>query len=702
MSQAKNPVSEQAAAAKSHFWKHNTFIVLAIGCNLINCLYYIADNMMSSAIIEAVGIVMLCVFMLFNQLGLLWWPKIISILCINLHCFFLCYFQGTRQGAYLYLFPFMMAMIFFLRVRKNNFVVTAFISASTLNLLAIVIFLPYQAATLRVSDAADNSHLALNIVMNFLLVIVFFYVVLRLLDAKEKRYKSEQRFTNTLLNSSLDAVFVVDPALFVIQQYNDKAAELFGLEPHDKKPHRAYMVAEVFGRRAVPLITEILEKSEGGRVNWQGDTTFERRTRPGFHGFVSMVSFEYSEKQFIKISILDITSVKLAEFETLQAKDKAEKAAATKARFMSNMSHELRTPLNAIIGTTHLLIQDHEPLQESEHFKVLKDSSEHMLQLVNAVLDFSKLDEGKLEFIHEPFDLGQALQQAADSFVTAVQQKGIRLLREVEELPEDKKVVGDEMRLKQVLLNLLSNAVKFTEKGSVTLRAQIGESTESGVDIHFAVSDTGIGIPAEKLHLIFESFTQADAETTRKYGGSGLGLSICRELVRKMGGELKVTSKPGEGSNFYFTLRLPFEQRVMIVPQETLRGLKKLTGVRILLVEDNAVNMKIARRFLNSWGAVTDTAENGKVAWELFKEHSYDLLLVDLEMPLMDGKELLLKVRHLNPKIPAIAFTAAVYDNMYEDLQKHGFNGYLHKPFRPDEMHRNILRHLAKKPGTSN
>ena len=214
-------------------------------------------------------------------------------------------------------------------------------------------------------------------------------------------------------------------------------------------------------------------------------------------------------------------------------------------------------------------------------------------------------------------------------------------------------------------------------------------------DIYFAVTDTGIGIPAEKLHLIFESFTQVDAETTRKYGGSGLGLSICRELVRKMGGELRVTSRPAQGSTFFFTLNFSLQSQVVIVPKERLRGLRKLTGVNILLVEDNAVNLNIARRFLHSWGANIQPAENGQVAWELFRSRPFDLLLIDLEMPLMDGKSLLRQVRSVNKDIPAIAFTAAVYENMYQDLQEHGFNGFLHKPFRPDEMHRKILQHLS-------
>jgi len=553
-----------------------------MSCNLINFIYYIADGMTQSAVIEIAGIFVLSIFILFNLKGLSAVPTLLSIFFVNLHAFSLCYVQGTDQGSFLYLFPFVMAMIFFLRVRKDELVVTVFAIFTVLNLLAIVLFLPQHSAVEDVSQSMGYNHRKLNIIINFLLVIVFFYVVLRLLDAKEKRNKKH------------------------------------------------------------------------------------------------------------------IASLEKAEFEILQAKDRAEKAAAAKTRFMSNMSHELRTPLNAIIGTTHLLMQEHEQLQDSDHFKILKDSSEHMLHLVNEVLDFNKLDEGKLRLVCEPFDLGEMLHQAADTFTSTIQQKNIALLLDTSSVPKDQKVVGDEMRLKQVLLNLLSNAVKFTENGSVRLIAHFRQMTDSGAEIYFAVADTGIGIPQEKIHLIFDSFTQADAETTRKYGGSGLGLSICKELVWKMGGQLQVRSSPGKGSLFYFTIYLSFNQRTAIVPKDKLRSLKKLNGVKILLVEDNAVNMKIARRFLHSWGASIDTAENGVVAWQLFQEQSFDLLLIDLEMPLMDGKELLTQVRSVNKEIPAIAFTAAVYENMYDDLQKHGFNGYLHKPFQPDEMHRNILLHLGK------
>jgi signal transduction histidine kinase/CheY-like chemotaxis protein len=657
--------------------------------------------MTRSAVVEASGIVLLLFFMLCNMKGVVEIPRLLSILFVNCHSFALCYIEGTVQGAYLYLFPFVMAMIFFLRVRKNDLAVTLFIIFTTANLLGIVLLLPYHATFEIIPDAVAYRHLVMNIIINFLLVVVFFYFVLRLLNAKEKRNVSEKKFTDTILNTSLDAVFVVNPALMEIKQYNDKAAEFFELQAFDKKLP-AYSVSQVLGEKIADHINGIGAEPESSKVserqppsgNWQNDNVFVRSNGSSFHGFVSLVSFEYAGQHYIKISILDMTSLKVAEFEALQAREKAEKAAAAKTRFMSNMSHELRTPLNAIIGTTYLLIEDEELMQHNDHFRILKNSSEHMLQLVNEVLDFSKLDEGKLEFIREPFDLNDTLRQASDSLVTVCNQKRIQLISDLAALPEGEHAVGDQMRLKQIILNLVSNAVKFTDSGSVTLQTQIKNQVKAYREIYFAVIDTGIGIAPDKLHLIFDSFTQADVETTRKYGGSGLGLSIAKALVKKMGGDLEVASEVGSGSCFYFTLKIPFRQADLTPSTEKIKGLKQLEGVRILLAEDNALNQKIAKRFLRNWGATIHTADNGIIAWELFQEHSFDLLLIDLEMPLMDGKQLLAEVRRIDKEIPAIAFTAAIYDDMYKDLRISGFNGYLHKPFRPDEMQRTILQFL--------
>ncbi len=680
----------------------NTFIVLAIAVNLLNLLYYSTDGMTRSAVIEASGIILLFFFMFCNMKGFVEIPKLLSIIFVNCHSFALCLIEGTVQGAYLYLLPFVMAMIFFLRVRKNDLAVTLFIIFTTVNLLGIVLLLPYHGHFEIVPDAIAYHHLVMNIIINFLLVVVFFYFVLRLLDAKERKNISEKRFADTILNTSLDAVFVVNPALMEVKQYNDKAAELFELDPFDKK-HPAYSVSEVLGERiadhivgisAVPCRIERDPRPRSRPGHWQNDHVFFRSNGSSFHGFVSIVSFEYAGQQFIKISILDMTSLKLAEFEALQAREKAEKAAAAKTRFMSNMSHELRTPLNAIIGTTYLLLEEEELIQHNDHFRILKNSSEHMLQLVNEVLDFSKLDEGKLEFVREPFDLNDILRQSTDSLTTACNSKGIRLITDLADIPDGEHAVGDEMRLKQVILNLVSNAVKFTETGSVTLQTQIKQQVKAYREIYFAVTDTGIGIAPDKLHLIFDSFMQADVETTRKYGGSGLGLSIAKALVKKMGGELEVASEVDRGSSFYFTLKIPFRPADPTPLTVKVKGQKQLTGVRILLAEDNALNQKIAKRFLRNWGATIHTADNGIIAWELFQQEAFDLLLIDLEMPLMDGKQLLAAVRRIDKEIPAIAFTAAIYDDMYKDLRISGFNGYLHKPFRPDEMHRTILQFL--------
>ncbi len=685
-----------ARKATARFWHWNIFIMLAMGSTFTNLVYYTVDGMVTSTLIEGLGLVLLIIFLMCNLMGVIEVPIWLSIVFINLHSFALCYVQGVGMSSYLYLFPFVMAMIFFLRIRKNNLQLLALIIVTTVNLMAIVLLLPYHAHYEHQTDSVGYHHFVFNIIINFLLVMVTLYFALRLLDSKEMINKSERKFINTILNTSLEAVFIVDPLVMQIRQYNDKAAALFELDAF-KKDQQGDSVAELLGSSIVSRIAEMSE-APGNSINWQGDSSFSRRQSSPFHGFVSIVSFEYSGKRYIKISILDITSVKLAELEALEAKERAENAGAAKTRFMSNMSHELRTPLNAIIGTLHLLIYDHELLQHTDHFKVLKNSSEHMLQLVNEVLDFSKLNAGKLELINEPFDFTLTLKQVTASFTTATRQKNIQLFTDIDCMPPGRKVAGDEMRLRQVLLNLLSNAVKFTEAGTVTVQAKIQNTDANGALIYFAVADTGIGIAPEKLHLIFESFTQVDAETTRKYGGSGLGLSICKELIKKMGGRLQVTSRAGMGSCFYFTLHMPFQQeKNMAAPAEHVPGPGNLNGIKVLLVEDNAFNMKIARRFLDSWGADTDPAENGMVAWELFQQKAYDLLLIDLEMPRMDGRQLLTRIRNMNKSIPAIAFTATVYENMHDDLQRHGFSACLHKPFRPDELLRNILNQLGDK-----
>jgi CheY-like chemotaxis protein len=245
--------------------------------------------------------------------------------------------------------------------------------------------------------------------------------------------------------------------------------------------------------------------------------------------------------------------------------------------------------------------------------------------------------------------------------------------------------------LQQVLNNLLSNAIKFTQEGFVALTCQcLGKSSQHAI-VKFEVEDTGIGIPPNKHKEIFESFTQADANTTRKYGGTGLGLAISKKLVEMFGGTLEVTSEAGKGSKFFFTIEVKINHDwKQYINEQKPNDTTALHGIKLLIAEDNFVNLSIAKRFLNKWGVNVSEAVNGIDAIEKFKQGDFDLLLIDLEMPEMDGTTALKEIRKLNKIIPAVAFTAAVYDNMHVDLLAKGFNDFIHKPFRPEELHSKI------------
>jgi signal transduction histidine kinase/ligand-binding sensor domain-containing protein/ActR/RegA family two-component response regulator len=374
------------------------------------------------------------------------------------------------------------------------------------------------------------------------------------------------------------------------------------------------------------------------------------------------------------------------------AKDLAEKTAFVKSKFLSNMSHELRTPLNGIIGTINLMLQDRYLEEQKEHLNVLKYSSELMLGLINDVLDFSKIEAGKLELDVTCFNLRVLLEKTRALFQQQFVAKGVKLELDADE-PLDVFVMSDEIRLNQVLHNLLSNALKFTERGRVTLAARVNAASSEEMTVTFAISDTGIGISEDKLSDIFDSFSQADINTTRKYGGTGLGLAISKKLVNLFGSELKVESKVGGGSKFHFTLGLRVVTgRRPYVNEQGTKDLPSLAGIRVLVAEDNNISMKVTKRFLQKWGVEFAEARNGREAVRLFQKGAFDLLLLDLEMPEMDGYAAIKEIRKLDSEVPAIAFTASIFENMKEELYKHGFQDFIRKPFRPGDMHKKLVQ----------
>jgi signal transduction histidine kinase/CheY-like chemotaxis protein len=383
-------------------------------------------------------------------------------------------------------------------------------------------------------------------------------------------------------------------------------------------------------------------------------------------------------------------NLRKTEMELIKAKKKAEVAANAKSRFLSNMSHELRTPLNGIIGASNLLVHEVHLPSQKQSLDILRYSSEHMMTLINDILDYHKIEAGRLELEVRPVNVMQFMNRIISQFAGQVQAKGLKFHTAID-IHLDNEMYTDDTRLNQILSNLLSNAIKFTEKGSISVTAKQLHATSEKATVQFVVKDTGIGIPEHKHREIFRSFTQADIDTTRKYGGTGLGLTISKRLINMFNSELMLKSQDGKGSEFFFTVELRINQDAkMLVEEDHTVNLTSLKGYRILVAEDNKVNMSIAKRFMNKWGIIVEEAVNGREAVERSRYNKYDLMLIDLEMPEMDGVTALHEIRRLNNNVPALAFTAAVYDNMELDLRRKGFVDYIHKPFRPEVLHKKI------------
>jgi len=320
-----------------------------------------------------------------------------------------------------------------------------------------------------------------------------------------------------------------------------------------------------------------------------------------------------------------------------------------------------------------------------------------MMVLINDILDYNKIEAGKLELANAPVNIKTFVERVATQFAGQVTAKGLRFVTDIDDRL-NLELMTDETRLNQVLSNLLSNAIKFTHSGNITMAVRQILASSTKATLQFIVRDTGIGIPSNKHKEIFYSFTQADLNTTRKYGGTGLGLSITKQLVNKFNSELMLESEEGKGSTFHFTIELPIsENRKMYINEGRTKQLASLEGTQILLAEDNPVNLAVAKRFLQKWGVTVTEAMNGREAVEKFKPGFFDLILLDLEMPEMDGATALKEIRKIDANIPILAFTAAVYDNIHDDLIQKGFTDFIHKPFRPEDLHSKINLQLKAK-----
>jgi PAS domain S-box-containing protein len=670
----------------------NKILLSAALVNLLGLITYFIGGLFLSALANLITGTVFLSGIYFNHRGKFRFARILCVANINFYIVIINIAEGFRTGEYLFYFPAFIAVTFLVRVHKSyrELILTYIITA--VSALICIRFIPYDTR-IQLMDAATalgifNSRLILSIV----LTVYFSYLILRNNRDNEKLILEEKKFGESIFNTSLDGVFIINAATGIVADCNQLTLELFGVE--SKASVRGTKIDQWLGLENSKKITLLANHEAGSEKSWQGELSIRAGESKVFYGFVSAVSFMYKETRYIKISILDITNVKMTEFELIKAKEKAESAAKMKSRFLSNMSHELRTPLNGIIGASNLLLQENYQEAQKPHLDILKYSSEHMLLLVNDILDYTKIEAGKMELVNTPVNIRKFTEKVVAQFKGQVEAKGLYFNIHIDPAL-DLELITDETRLYQVLSNLISNSIKFTRHGGITLTAKKVISSSSKATVQFSIRDTGIGIPKNKRNEIFESFIQADIETTRKYGGTGLGLTITKDILTMFGSELVLESEEGKGSEFTFMLELSINENRKTYISETPSGkLTNMDGVRIMIGEDNPVNMAVAKRFLSKWGIQVTEAVNGKEAVEKFIKNGFDLLLLDLEMPEMDGATALKEIRKIDSAVPVVAFTAAVYENMLADLLQKGFTDFIHKPFRPEDLHQKISHHI--------
>ena len=390
-------------------------------------------------------------------------------------------------------------------------------------------------------------------------------------------------------------------------------------------------------------------------------------------------------------------------YELRTAKNEAEQGLKSKSEFLSTMSHEIRTPLNSVIGMSNLMLKNNPRSDQKDHLDVLQFSARNLLNIVNDILDYNKIEAGKISFEKIEIDIPEILTKIISANKNSADEKRIELNLKIGDgmLP----VMGDPTRLFQVINNLVSNAIKFTKTGEVKVSTTIEEKTDTTISIKFVVRDTGIGISEDKQKIIFDQFTQADSTTSRSYGGTGLGLAISKKIIALQGSNLELFSEEGKGSVFYFTQQFDIatiENKVITevveMPADTEIPLK---GINILLVEDNQINIFVAQSFLEGWGANIDVAENGHEAINMLDIKKHHLVLMDLHMPVMDGYEAIKIMRQHGVKLPIIALTASLPSEIEEEVKDLGIDDMVLKPFVPEELFRKVV-HYTLQNSTNN
>ena len=524
-------------------------------------------------------------------------------------------------------------------------------------------------------------------------------------DLKAQKLLSE--YSLSLIEASHDPLFTISSEGKITDMNNASVnvtgilrEKLIGTDFFDyfTEPQKAREVYEkVFKKGFVTDSPLILRHKNGKLTDVLFNGSVYKDDKENVLGVV-IVARDVSDQKRIETELIEAKV--FAELATLiaeEAKSKAEDAMKAKQQFLSNMSHEIRTPMNAIIGFTKVLSKTHLTDKQNEYFNAIKVSGDALIVLIDDILDLAKVDAGKMTFEKSPFKIATSLSAMLHLFETKIQEKNLKLFENYDsKIPEV--LVGDPVRLHQIILNLVSNALKFTSKGQITFSVDLIHEDNESVIIQFAVTDSGIGIAAEKINTIFENFQQATSGTSRLYGGTGLGLAIVKKLVETQGGSIHVKSQINEGSTFCFTLPFP-KTKAKAESETTIPKLDmEFVNIKVLVVEDIPLNQLLMKTLMDDFGFERDIADNGKIAIEMLQNKSYDIILMDLQMPEMNGFEATEYIRNtMNSKIPIIALTADVTTIDLAKCKAAGMDDYIAKPVDEKVLHSKIVG-LVKKP----
>lgn len=512
-------------------------------------------------------------------------------------------------------------------------------------------------------------------------------------DITERKQAEDELKLLSLVASSINSGVVINNLKGEIEWVNPAFEKITGYNFKDVK--KRYLGDVLQGELTDTNIIQSARELSKNKKSFEVDLLAYRKDRKPM--WISVINSVILNKRgevekYIEV-IIDISAKKKVEIELIAAKEEALQLSRAKDMFISVMSHEIRTPLNAVIGMSHLLLASNPVRSQKENLDILKFSAENLMLLINDVLDFTKIETGNIELEKATVDLRDLVQGITGSMQFKTQEKQIDLTQKIDAgIPAT--VVGDRTRLSQILLNLVSNAVKFTDTGGVTVELKLIDQNENEARVRFAVTDTGIGIANNKLNTIFETFKQAEADTTRKYGGTGLGLAISKRLIELHDSRINVESEPGKGSTFWFTITFKKADK------NDYNNINVETGlnINVLVVDDNQINRLLINKILTKWGATIDFAENGLQAVNKVETNkNYDVVLMDIHMPEMGGLEATQVIRSkAEPyfkQLPIIALTASMLTNQMNQIGDAGMNDYILKPFEPKTLFDKLSRY---------